>query len=263
MKVSKPAAFAALVLGSFVQQTHAVAINVDELLFQKDIANPALLSQLAADIDIDVTGAQLKIVLKNLTGASTSSGALVLLTGMGFNLPSGLSISSGTAAINPGSAAVGWVPSSANNLSKEWGYQNGHPTSGHLDGNGTPGTLLVNTVVSSMQVDTTTQFLAGSISSPGGLGGPDFGIVSTAGNPGGQESVRNAVLLTLTLNSAYSGGDAALESYIDSQNVVVTFASPDSGALTGKVSDTGSNLALLMGGLLAGAGLWGRSRQTA
>lgn len=259
MTFTKVSICAALVLGSVVQQVHGVAINVDELLFQNDPGNPALAAALAASIDIDATGAQLKILLKNTTPTTASSGAFVLLTGMGFELPSGLSIASGSASIPSGSSAVGWTVSLANDLSKEWGYKNGHPGSGHLDGNGTPGLLFVNSAVSSMGVDAPSRFMTGSIAGAPDLGGPDFGVLSAAGVAGGQKSVRDSVLLTLNLSSAFVDGDAALESYIESHNVVVTFSSPDS--VRKKVSDNGSNLVLLMGSALIGAALLGRSRQ--
>lgn len=237
---------------TLAQPAHAIQIGIDEILYQADAANPNLVNELAATIDMTYAGSTLSIILKNTTGASSTTGAGVLLTGLGFNLPSGLSIGSGSAALNPGAVAVNYA---SGNLSKEWGYQNGHPTSGHLDGDGTPGLLYVNTVVSAMQVDGTSRFITGSIDNPanGGLGGPDFGVISANGSAGGQEAVRDAILLTLNLSGIYTGTAADLLAYIDANPVVVTFGSPDSRPPQ-EVPEGGATLALLGFGL-AGMGL--------
>lgn len=244
--VSIPTAVVALCAAPFAGAT---SLTIDELLFAVDAGNPNLGSQLAASADMTLSGSVLTLTLKNTTGSSSSSGSSVLLTGIGFNLPTGLSISSGSAAVGSGSTKVGW---SSGNLSSEWGFRNGAPGSGHL--NGTIGDGVVNATVSTMVADASTKFASGSIDASPGLNGPGFGIISAAGSAGGQNAVRDTIVFTLNLTGTYGGN---LIQYIESKDVVVTFASPNAKYIG--VPDTGLTLTML-GSALVGIALLKRRR---
>lgn len=201
----------------------ATPISYDELLYE-DGDNPAVLD---ASIDMSVSGNTLTIVLTNTSTADAgSTGAGNLLAGLGFNLPSGVTINSGDVSMI-GSIAINFTAPGDNDVSSEWGYNNGIPGSGHFDADG-PATLSVNTVVSSQANDGPNQFAPGSLGPPPTLGGPDFGAASPNAPVGGQEGINDHVTITLLLDGVVP---ATLIADIDAASVVVAFGSPTNSTI--------------------------------
>ena len=196
----------------------ADSITVDQILYQAGIADSNLLS---GTVDMTLSGNTLTITLTNTSLDAAGDGAGILLTGIGFQLPTGVYISSGTVNIAAGSTAVGF---SGTDVSSEWGYDNDPLNSGFFQSG--PPVLAYNTVVTSMSSTSTDQFAAGSISQPPNLGGPDFGLVSAletgslgAGNP----AIRDSVVISLVLGGTVPGD---LVQSINNGNVGLSFGSP-------------------------------------
>ena len=238
MKMKQTGVMIGIVSLSMSTAAFAATINVDEILFQSDNSNPVNLSGTVSMTYDNAT--TLTITLKNTSGAdANNSGAAVILTGLGFQLPGSpnLSIVSGSVDISA-SSWVGISPGTTD-ASKEWGFNNDPIKSGHF--NGTVNTLPVNAVVSTMGTDTISQFLAGSLDGSSDLSGPDFGLVSQNGNAGGLSAIQDSVTITLTLNQSYSG----LLTFIENGNVVLCFGSPDDGVTVASVPDGGATVGLL------------------
>jgi hypothetical protein len=228
----------------------AVPITVDEILYDSSTT----LAFLSGTVDMSISGNTLTIVLTNTSANAAGAGAGILLTGIGFQLPTGVTIGSGS--VNMGSStAVNFTKPASGNVSNEWGYDNNPLNSGMFQGGAA---LSYNTVVASMVSMTTHQFTSGSIAQPPNLGGPDFGLVSanetdSLGN--GLEGIRSSVTISLLLSGAVP---ANLISLINSGNVGLSFGSPNA---TNKVPEPAS-LSLLGGGFLALAFLAGRRRKS-
>jgi hypothetical protein len=225
-------------LASFGRAAMAAPITVDEILFDSTgTSNPSLLS---GTVDMSYSGTTLTILLKNTSGDLAGSAAGVLLTGIAFQLPTGVSITGGSAFIAAGSTAVGFPSPAGGNISSEWGYDASPLHSGMFkDGS----VLSYNNVVSSMTSMTTNQFASGSLGSPGHLGGPDFGAISAfETDPGGQEAIRDTIRITLNL----SGASSNIVDQIQAGNVGISFGSPNSSNM--RVPEPGS-LSLLVVGL--------------
>jgi len=170
---------------------------------------------------MSVAGSTLTIVLTNTTSADAGDGgAGNLLAGLGFNLPTGATIGSGTVSM-AGSIALGFTAPGDNDISDEWGYRNGIPTQGHFDPIGSgdgPATLTVNTVISSQKTDAPNQF-----SGTNNLKGPGFGLASPLAAVGGQDAIQDHVTITLNLSGTVPGD---LIDQIDSNSVILAFGSP-------------------------------------
>lgn len=200
----------------------AVPISYDEIIYQTTTTpNPALLR---GTIDMTFAGSVLTITLTNTSAdAASNDSAGNLLTGIGFNLPPGMSIRSGSLSMS-GETAVGFTAPGDGNVSQEWGYDNGPLKSGGFLG---IAVHTVNTAVSSMESQTDTRFAMGSLFNPPQLNGPDGGLLSanftgTLGN--GEEAIRDSVVIRLTLNGTYADN---LLTFIDTNPVVLSFGSPD------------------------------------
>ena len=200
----------------------AASITVDEVLFASGVNAGAL----SGTVNMTLSGSTLQIVLTNTSTDNAGSGPGVLLTGLGFQLPTGVSITSGLVSMT-GSSAIGFGAPSTGNVSSEWGYDYGSLHSGAFQG---MAWLDYNAVVGSMESITTKQFAPGSIAQPGNLGGPDFGLVSAnetdpLGN--GVEAIRSSILMLLTLEAM--GGTIPLDliEQIQGGNVGLSFGSPD------------------------------------
>jgi hypothetical protein len=224
-KMIKRSILSVFVLALFAARASAGAITVDQVLYQSDIANANLLSG-TVDMTFASNTNTLSIILTNTSSDLAGDGAGILLTGLGFQLPTGVSIASGTAVIAPGSTGVNFAGVAGTDVSKEWGYDNSPLNSGVFQ-SGLFGGLTYNTVVGSMVSITTNQFAAGSIDgAPAGLAGPDFGLVSnseTGSLGGGNEAIRNSIIITLVL----SGTSLNLLDSINKGNVGLSFGSPN------------------------------------
>ena len=210
--------------------TNATSVTIDQILADA----PAGLSGV---LDMVAKGNTLTITLQN-TSITSEIGANALLTGLAFNLPSGLSIASGSASIGGSFVNFNPTPASLKDVSGEWGFANG--ASGHFNG------LDVDALVSTMAADTSGTFGGSSLKKPDDLAGPDFGLLAKGGNAGGLAAISDSILITLNLTGTYSGD---LVGDINSGVVAVTFGSP-----TG-VPDGGATLVLLSAGLLGLAGV--------
>ncbi len=165
-------------------------------------SSSAPLNGLAARATFGIEGTQLSILLEN-TSTGVPDGFAVadsLLVSIGFNLPDGVWIAQGNAAlIGPGSVGLGlWSSRTAgDSVGEEWIWTNG-----------SGGDLLQNYA----QVISTsaghgggpvTRFDGGS----GTVGGPFGGIAANPPLlqvPGTQPAVSNAISFDLTLNAALS-----------------------------------------------------------
>jgi len=201
----------------------ASPITVDEVLFDSGgTTNPGLLS---GTVDMTLVGNTLTVVLRNTSADAAGSAAGVLLTGVAFQLPSGVAISSGSVSIGS-STAVNFTAPLNGNLSSEWGYDNGPLNSGAFLNDAT---YSYNTVVASMVSMTTNQFASGSIGQPPDLGGPDFGAISALEtDAGGQEEIRDTVTFSLILSG---NPPSNLVSLIEGGNVGISFGSPNTSSV--------------------------------
>jgi hypothetical protein len=208
----------------------ATLIGVDQIIYQQDGQTDS--SKLAGTVDMtfNSTNNVLTIMLKNTsTGVASSTAAANLLTGLGFQLPSGIYILGGQSSVSmSGSTAVNFDQSSASNVGGEWGYDNNPLASGPFLVPGGVTTLPVTTVVST--IATSGQdgiFPGGNIGTPPGLGGPDFGLLSglvDSSTAGGLPAIQDQLTFLLALSGGYSGN---LVNYIEQGNVVLAFGSPN------------------------------------
>ena len=220
-----------------LQTSQAMNINVDEILAPGDVDA----SELSGTVDMTLSGdgSTLTITLVNTSSDAAGSGAGVLLTGIGFNLPGWAKIDGGSVSM-AGSTAVNFSAPVDNNVSSEWGYDDGGLNSGALQG--AAGTI--NTAVSSMESQTTDQFAPGSLVNPPNLDGPDMGLISaneSDGQGNGVEAIMDSIVITLDI--VYANGKTLDLGDINNKGwVALTFGSPDGGT---SVPDASSALALL------------------
>jgi hypothetical protein len=221
-------------------QSSALAINIDQILAPGDVDA----GQLSGIVDMSLSGNTLTIQLKNTSGDAAGSGAGVLLTGIGFALPDGVTISGGKVVMGA-SAPVGFTKPADGDVSSEWGWDDGGLKSGALQHTTQP----VNTSVSSMESQTTAQFAPGSLVNPPNLDGPDMGLVSTSeldGLGNGVEAIKDSVTITLNLVGELPNG---LLDQIENGWVALTFGSPDSGTTVPDASSTLMLFGLAMMGI--------------
>jgi len=219
--------------------------DFDEVLAPSDVDK----SKLSAKAEFLLSGNTLTLTLINTSLAGAGSGAGVLLTGIGFSLPDGIDILSGSADMT-GSAAIGFTAPAGGDVSDQWGFANA--ALAHFQN---PGTLGYNAVVSTMTADTGgTSFPSGAANN---IDGPDYGLLADGGNPGGLLAIQDSLLFTLTLSGLTLSGlnpsgtaPPDLLYFIESHPLAVTFGSPPKT----DVPDGGTTLALL-GLALAGTGV--------
>ncbi len=200
----------------------AVLVNPDQVIVQtEEDGIPVDTSVLWGTADFNLAGNTLTIVLRNTSTGATSSnptlyGSTNLLTGIGFNLGTGVDILTGNVEIYSGSTAIGF--DSSTDLRTQWGYDNDPLDSGPFLN---LATISTDTVVSSMESSTETNtFLTGN-----SIDGPAYGLLSGAVSSsvaGGLEAIQDAVLITLNLS-----GTPDLNSIVNG-DIVMSFGSPDS-----------------------------------
>jgi hypothetical protein len=126
------------------------------------------------------------------------------------------------------STAINFTEPSSGSISNEWGWEvnpNEGPFQSIPAGEVTDGS--VNMVVSSLTAAVDYKFASGSTFPPLGMDGPDGGLLSAAlpdSAAGGLEAIKASVVIDLVLASSFT--EATLASYIEGQNVVVSFGSP-------------------------------------
>jgi len=200
----------------------ATALTIDQIIYQPSTGlDPAMLS---ASATATISGSTLMITLTNtsLTTGGESSGWL--LTGIGFELPEGISLTNTAAYVSSGSSGyykIGSTPYSlgaGDNLRGEWG--GGAAEGPFVDVT----TLNVDYVAATLQ----SAFASGNpfdpavfLKNPVGVNGPEFGLLSGSfTNAGGLGYIQDSITLVWSFSGTLS------ESDIENGNVVVSFGSP-------------------------------------
>jgi hypothetical protein len=188
-----------------------------------------------AYIEMDLLpGNILSVLLRNTSTGEAGDAAWNLLTGLGFNLPRGVTIASNPSPTNHSavlpagsSGAYSDGPdvfplSPGDDVSGEWGWGQGIGQFNTV----VPG--LVGWDISCMQASTSSLFSGTPVAPPSVLDGPEFGLLSgslSTSEAGGLNYIQDALLFQLVLEGTYAGD---LIEYIDDHDVVIAFGSPDS-----------------------------------
>lgn len=199
----------------------ATSLTIDEIVYQPTSGLDP--NKLSGTADATYGSGVLTITLTNTSVdlGTIGNDASALLVGIGFNLPSGVSITNGSVAIASGSSIVN-APNSYN-LQAEWGWDGSRSpfkTGSYLIGS-------VNTNVSTLQ-SAFGQDFTGNQRPPGGtanVDGPGWGLLSGSQSSfgSGLTAIEDTIKITLNLSGSY-GGD--LIGYIDGQDVAIAFGSP-------------------------------------
>ena len=189
-----------------------------------------------ANIDMELTGSTLTVKLQNVSTGDAGESSADLLTGLGFDLPTGISILGGTAMLDrlfPGDPAVtgaysigpaDFILSEGQFVSGEWGWGQGIGQFNTV----VPG--MVDWDISCMQASTASAFSPTSLAPPSGLDGPEFGLLSRSLSPseaGGLNYIQDALTFELDLGGDLSGWTSGdLIDFIDDGDVIIAFGSP-------------------------------------
>jgi hypothetical protein len=244
--------------GAALSPAHAFSVDVDEIIYEAaGGVNPANLS---GSVNMALIGTTLRVTLTNTSTATSSQPSTILLTGLGFNLPTGTGVAcattepamnsdgctvkmnhltdTSTAAQNNGtplptfdSAAINFTEPSDGSVSNEWGWET-IPLEGPFQPS--PGGLVtegsVNVVVAALQAATDQKFASGSTDDPTVLDGPEMGLLSASmadSAAGGLNAIKSSVVIDIALSGTIpSPGD--LDTFINSNQVVLAFGSPNS-----------------------------------
>jgi len=223
-----------VVMSHFVmaERADAVSVSYDEIIFQAGgTLDP---TRLSGTVDMSFSGSTLTIILTNTSLNAGGSLSQNLLTGLGFNLPRGLTIN--TSATNTVISLTDTVAPPPNDFVSPSGSINdtrwGYTTSGPLAGfktvaNGglvTGGRVNVDigTVQSMIDRDFNNQ-----LKPLAAVQGPNYGILSSSSGYAGCTSGLPCVIDSLTFNIQLSGSYSGdLVSWIDNHYMVLAFGSP-------------------------------------
>jgi hypothetical protein len=213
--------FLAALIGA-PSSTWALGLTIDQIIYQPSAGlDPSALNGTA---EATVSGNTLSIKLTNTTSLTGGASGTLLLTGIGFALPNGVTLSGGSASVSGGSSTINF---SGTNLSGEWGSGAAHGFFLDTGAGVLPG---LNYAAATQQA----LFLNGSPFDPSAyianpqntVGGPDFGLLSGAfpnSAAGGLYAVKNS----LTLSWTFSGiSESDLLTAIQGGPVVLAFGSP-------------------------------------
>lgn len=211
-------------------QAHALQVGIDETILQ----GGGDWTVLGGTANFTLSGSTLTIVLTNTsTGPTGGTSATNLLTGIGFNLPTGVTIANNSTINAVTGTAVGGTLTDA-----AWGGGN-NPQSA-INNITTGGD--VNASASTLQAYIDFD-LAGTVKPPANVDGPGFGILSAnVANAGGLPYLAGSATITLALAGTLPGD---LLNQINNGWVVLTFGSPD----TARVPEPSS--LMLVGAVLA------------
>ena len=241
---------------------HADLITVDQILYKLNPVgglSPEQAANLSATVDmtftsVDGTHGLLTVTLTNTSGLTTGTtpSASNLLSGIGFNLPEGVSVVdnatyNSSIALPAGSSAFGGTFSQT-----VWGW--GTTIGGHYDD---PGVLGVNLILSTNTADTSTTF-----GGDANLDGPTWGLQSATGSPTNSPYIKPSISFSIYL--AYASAPSNLLQYIQSGAVVVEYGSPADaqGQITPPSGKVPEPMTLILYGLgFAGAGVYTRIRR--
>jgi hypothetical protein len=223
IKISFFIAIIALTIASL--PVYATAINVDQILYKLNIKGGLTEDQagnLSASVDMtfDEAIGLLTITLTNTSGLTTgkTASASNLLTGIGFDLPDGISIID-----NMAHDSLIYLPSGSKSSKafsqNAWGWSQSLE-GGHFS---EKGVLPVDVVLSSMKADGATTF-GGLTNGSNKMGGTDFGLQSFWGSPGpsSEASITSSIAFKIYLSKVQT----SLVSYIENHGVVVEYGSP-------------------------------------
>ncbi len=228
----------------------ALLLTIDQIIFEQDgSVNSAVL---AGTADASLSDSTLMIILTNIsTGVTGGAASTNLLTGIGFNLPFGVTIDGGGSSIS----LNGSTPINFSTLTDaDWGGDN-DVTSGPFQ-NVT--TLAVNTAAATLQAAIDFDFNGLFTTGPpprANVDGPSFGLLSgnvDPGTAGGQQAIQDSLTLSLQLNGL-GGFPGDLLPFIDENAVVLAFGSPNT-----RLPEPGT--LLLLGSGLVGLGVGTRKR---
>lgn len=208
-----------------------------------------------------LNGSTLQIILTETTSAATLtsaglSGAGAILTTIGFQLPNGANLSSGSATIASGSSTAGFSTGSygaGTNVSGEWGATIGGAQP--INGQGT--FHFVSTLAAHV-----TKFSGPNLDGPSNLNGPQGGLLNVAAFRGGLGVIVNSVVIQLILNQPLnSAQQAAFLASLSTSSIVEwgsnsAFGTPVNGKAS--IPDT---LLLLGVGLVGLGGIAWRQRR--
>ena len=212
-----------LCLLAFSETSSAVPITVDEIIFNN--VPPTNSSILGGNVDMTYnTGSNvLKIILTNTTtGVASTDAANNLLTGLGFVLPSGINILSGSADATDETQ----INFTSDDVSGEWGYANGQ------QGQFNNAISSIDTIVASMQASTDFMF-SGAWIDNANPGGPDFGLLSdsvSASIAGGLEAIQSSLVINVLLTTNSLTEQGMIDS-INAGSVVISFGSSDTSVI--------------------------------
>ena len=197
-----------------VPMSQAYTIHVDQIIWQEDVNLDS--SSLSATVDfsaIDLNSFEITLTNTSSPDNPFDFPAAVLLTGIGFNLPTGYSIDGGS--VDPFNA----TNFDGLTASQFWGYDN-YPLNSGPFLNVT--TLSVNTAVSTLEAAVEP---GGAFASGGIIDGPQHGILSEAYSHHNHPYFDGYALITIDLNENVSDWGNFFDG-INSDDVVVAFGSP-------------------------------------